>query len=171
MFTGNEDMEATALRKQGWSISAIARHLGRDRATIRNHLNGTRVAGERRRSAVDPFERVHPVSAGPLRLTTRHVWATALLRRGDRPRVTRSYQSFTRGLRRPRAAAALRGVQRGEGPGHHRDRAPSGRGDPVGLGRAARGPLGRRRPPAWSGRSRARASSAACSPSPRTSPI
>ena len=25
MFTGNEDMEATALREQGWSISAIAR--------------------------------------------------------------------------------------------------------------------------------------------------
>jgi hypothetical protein len=23
MFTGNEDMEATALREQGWSISAI----------------------------------------------------------------------------------------------------------------------------------------------------
>jgi len=31
MFTGNEDMEATALREQGWSISAIARHLGRNR--------------------------------------------------------------------------------------------------------------------------------------------
>jgi len=46
MFTGNEDVEATALREQGWSISAIARHLNRDRATIRNHLNGTRVAGE-----------------------------------------------------------------------------------------------------------------------------
>ena len=49
MFTGNEDMEATALREQGWSISAIARHLGRDRETVRSHLSGTRVAGERRR--------------------------------------------------------------------------------------------------------------------------
>ena len=43
MFTGNEDMEATALREQGWSISAIARHLGRDRKTVRDHLNCKRV--------------------------------------------------------------------------------------------------------------------------------
>jgi transposase len=60
MFTGNEDMEATALREQGWSISAIARHLGRDRKTIRAHLNGTRVAGERRRSVPDPFDEYVP---------------------------------------------------------------------------------------------------------------
>jgi IS30 family transposase len=39
-------METTALREQGWSNSAIARHLGHNRETIRNHLNGTRVAGE-----------------------------------------------------------------------------------------------------------------------------
>jgi len=31
-------VEAQALRAQGWSISAIARHLGRDRKTIRRYL-------------------------------------------------------------------------------------------------------------------------------------
>lgn len=31
MFTHGEDVEAHALRKRGWSYSAIARHLGRDR--------------------------------------------------------------------------------------------------------------------------------------------
>ena len=60
MFTGNEDMEASALRAQGWSISAIARHLGRNRETIRNHLNGTRVPGVRRRTEADPFEAFVP---------------------------------------------------------------------------------------------------------------
>jgi hypothetical protein len=47
MFTGKEDMEATALREQGWSISAITRHLGRSRETVRRHLDGKRTAGER----------------------------------------------------------------------------------------------------------------------------
>jgi len=60
MITGNEDMEATALREQGWSISAIARHLGIHRETVRNHLNGTRVAGVRRRAEPDPFEEFVP---------------------------------------------------------------------------------------------------------------
>ena len=53
MFTGKEDMEATALREQGWSISAIDRHLGRSRETVRRHLDWKRTAGERRRSEPD----------------------------------------------------------------------------------------------------------------------
>ena len=57
MFTGNEDMEATALREQGWSISAIARHLGRDRKTVRDHLNGD--PGGRRA----PARRTRPLRA------------------------------------------------------------------------------------------------------------
>jgi IS30 family transposase len=35
MLSLEEDVEAQALRDQGWTISAIARHLGRDRKTIR----------------------------------------------------------------------------------------------------------------------------------------
>ncbi len=35
MLTEEEDVEAHHLRNRGWSISAIARHLGRDRKTIR----------------------------------------------------------------------------------------------------------------------------------------
>ena len=46
MLTRGEDVEAHALRKRGWSISAIARHLGRDRKTVRSYLNGERVPGE-----------------------------------------------------------------------------------------------------------------------------
>jgi hypothetical protein len=35
MLTQGEDVEADALKKRGWSTSAIARHLGRDRGTVR----------------------------------------------------------------------------------------------------------------------------------------
>ena len=35
MITREEDIDAHALHRQGWTISAIARHLGRDRKTIR----------------------------------------------------------------------------------------------------------------------------------------
>ena len=45
MLTQGESVEAHALRKQGWTISAIARHLGRNRRTIRNYLNETTTPG------------------------------------------------------------------------------------------------------------------------------
>jgi hypothetical protein len=35
MLSVGEDVEADALSKRGWTISAIARHLGRDRKTAR----------------------------------------------------------------------------------------------------------------------------------------
>ncbi len=40
MLAREEDVEAQALRAQGWSISAIARHLGRDRKTVRAYVAG-----------------------------------------------------------------------------------------------------------------------------------
>lgn len=47
MLTQEEDVEASALYKQGWTISAIARHLGRDRKTVRAYVNGEREPGKR----------------------------------------------------------------------------------------------------------------------------
>ena len=44
-------MEVHALTRRGWSISAIARHLGRDRKTVRAHLLGERVPGQRAAAA------------------------------------------------------------------------------------------------------------------------
>lgn len=99
MFTGNEDMEATALRERGWSISAIARHLGRNRETIRNHLNGTRIAGERRCSEPNPFEEYIPYLRARF-ADDAHVWASALYDEVTALGFALSYQSFTRGLRR-----------------------------------------------------------------------
>jgi DNA-binding IclR family transcriptional regulator len=40
MLTWENDLELHALRKRGWSISAIARHTGHDRKTVRKYLAG-----------------------------------------------------------------------------------------------------------------------------------
>ncbi|MFX0538366.1 terminase gpP N-terminus-related DNA-binding protein [Ornithinimicrobium sp. Y1847] len=56
MLSREEDIDAHALARQGWTISAIARHLGRDRKTIRAYLRGDRVAGVRKPAGEDPFE-------------------------------------------------------------------------------------------------------------------
>jgi predicted transcriptional regulator len=48
MLTADEAAQARAMSERGRTISVIARHLGRDRRTIRDHLNGTREPGIRR---------------------------------------------------------------------------------------------------------------------------
>lgn len=48
MLTEREYRDVCALRGQGWSVSAIARHLGRDRKTVRSYLAGDRTVGVRR---------------------------------------------------------------------------------------------------------------------------
>ena len=77
MLTQGEDVEAHALRERGWSISAIARHLGRDRKTVRGYLSGARQPGVRRSSAPDPLAVVEDYIR--LRFADDcHVWASAL---------------------------------------------------------------------------------------------
>jgi predicted transcriptional regulator len=45
MLTREDDVDAHALHRRGWTISAIARHLGHDRKTIRAYLHGDQVPG------------------------------------------------------------------------------------------------------------------------------
>ena len=40
MLTQGDDVEVHALAGRGWSISAIARHLGRDHKTVRAYVRG-----------------------------------------------------------------------------------------------------------------------------------
>jgi transposase len=94
MFTGEEDMQATALKAKGWSISAIARHLEHDRATIRRYLSGERVAGERKREEPDPFEQYVPYLRARL-AEDPHLWATTLYDEAIELGFELSYQSFT----------------------------------------------------------------------------
>jgi transposase len=108
MLTWEEDVEAAALRAQGWSISAIARHLGRDRKTIRAYLDGERTPGQRRSSRADPFAPFADYVAARLS-EDQHVWATALYDEVVALGYAGSYPSFTRALRtrglRPRCEA------------------------------------------------------------------
>jgi transposase len=98
MLTWENDVEATALRGQGWTISAIARHLGHDRKTIRDYLEGKRTPGVRAGSRLDPFEEFAEYAR--IRLSDDpHLWATALFDEVVALGYRGSYPSFTRGLR------------------------------------------------------------------------
>lgn len=98
MLTREEDVDAHALRRQGWTISAIARHLGRDRKTIRAYLNGERVP-EKRRQGMDAF--VPFLDYCRQRLADDpHLWSTTLFDEVKSLGYQGGYSTFTRGLRR-----------------------------------------------------------------------
>ena len=67
MLTQGESVEAHALRKRGWSVSAIARHLKRDRKTVRAYLEGTREPGKRKALGTGPVRAVRRVLRDPVR--------------------------------------------------------------------------------------------------------
>jgi len=97
MITPEEDVEAHALRERGWSITAIANHLGRDRKTIRAYLSGERAPGARK-PAPDPLAEF----VGYVRARFAddpHIPATTLYDELAGLGFDRSYQSFTRMVR------------------------------------------------------------------------
>jgi transposase len=55
MLTQEDDVEIHALARRGWSVSAIARHTGRDRKTIARYLAGQGPSRERAPSCLEPF--------------------------------------------------------------------------------------------------------------------
>ena len=144
MLTQGEDMEAQALASQGWSISAIARHLDRDRKTIRAYLRGDRQPGVRARTAPDPLAPFAAYLAARF-AEDPHLWATALFDEVVPLGYELSYPSFARQLRlaglRPHCEPCAGVPGRDTIEIEH----PAGRGDPVGLGRAAEGAVGRHR--------------------------
>jgi transposase len=97
LLSREDVVEIVALRRRGWSVSAIARHTGRDRKTIRAWLT----QGERRRraralSVLEPFRAYveRRFADDP------HLDATVLLRELRPLGFDRSYQTLTRELRR-----------------------------------------------------------------------
>ena len=98
MLAQEEYVEVHALRKRGWSISAIARHLGRDRKTVRAHLSGERIAGQRRPAEGDPFELMEPYVRQRL-AEDPHLWATALFDEAKKLGYGQSYVTFARKIR------------------------------------------------------------------------
>ncbi|HVV12076.1 IS21 family transposase [Amycolatopsis sp.] len=99
MLSLEEDVEAQALRDQGWSISAIARHLGRDRKTIRSYLSGEREPGRRKPAGPDPFEPFVAYCRARL-ADDPHLWASTLLDEIAELGYRGGYSTFTRALRR-----------------------------------------------------------------------
>ena len=57
MLTEEDDVEIHALARRGWSVSAIARHTGRDRKTIAKYLAGKGPSGSRRRVVLSRIAR------------------------------------------------------------------------------------------------------------------
>lgn len=99
MLTEEEYVEATALHRRGWSISAIARHLGRDRKTIRAYLRGERSPGRRRAVVPDHFALFVPYVQARLEEDP-HLWGSALYDEVLSLGYPRSYVTFVRELRR-----------------------------------------------------------------------
>ena len=98
MLTQEDDVDAHALRKRGWSISAIARHLGHDRKTIRVYLNGDRVAGVRAPAGASGFD-VYAEYCRERLLEDPHLWAMTLFDEIVALGFVQSYPTFTRQLR------------------------------------------------------------------------
>ena len=93
-------MEIHALKNQGWTISAIARHVGRDRKTVRAYLNADREVGVRANEVADPFDRVESYVRQRL-FEDRHLRATVLFVEVQAlpGGYGRAYQTFTRQIR------------------------------------------------------------------------
>jgi transposase len=110
MLTQEEDVEVHALRGRGWSVSAIARHTGRDRKTVRACLARSAAAErERAPSVLEPFREYLEARLGD----DPHVLASVLHRELAGLGFERSYQTLTRELRRlglrPRCECCRRG--------------------------------------------------------------
>ncbi len=108
MLTREDDININALHQQGWTISAIARHTGRDRKTVRAYLTRTRSPGVRERPDGDPFDRFVDYVTARL-AEDPHLWALTLFDELQPLGFTGSYPTLTRQIRtrglRPRCLA------------------------------------------------------------------
>jgi len=92
------DVEVHALRARGWTISAISRHVGADRKTVRAYLDGVRTPGVRVSTAPDVFGSYESYCA--IRLTDDpHLWAVTLWEEIRELGYDGGYSTFTRALR------------------------------------------------------------------------
>jgi transposase len=96
MLTQENDVEIHALAARGWNQSAISRHTGRDRKTVRKFLSGEQVVRERAASCLEPWRGY---------ITARfvddpHLPAVTLLDELTAAGFDRSYPTVVRELRR-----------------------------------------------------------------------
>ncbi len=96
MLTEEDDVEIHALRRRGWNLSAIARHTGRDRKTVRRHLAGEGPSRDRPPSCLEPFRAYLKARFED----DAHALGTALYAELKGLGFERSYPTFVRELRR-----------------------------------------------------------------------
>ncbi|RFA17836.1 Mu transposase domain-containing protein [Subtercola boreus] len=98
MLTEEDDVDIHALKRQGMTITEIARRTDHDRKTIRAYLAGDRAPGVRNRVGPDLFEKfIDYVTA---RLTEDpHLWAMTLMDELTPLGFTGSYPTLTRQVR------------------------------------------------------------------------
>lgn len=96
MLSREDEVEIVALHRRGWSISAIARHTGRDRKTVRAWLAGERARRPRPVSSLASYR----AYVGKRFEDDPHLDATVLHRELVGLGFERSYPTLTRELRR-----------------------------------------------------------------------
>ena len=98
-------MDIHALRRQGWTITAIAHHVGSDRKTVRDYLTGKREPGVRKRAG-DPFAPFLEYLSARL-VEDPHLWGITLFDELEALGFTAWYQTLTpRSLRWPKSGLA-----------------------------------------------------------------
>jgi transposase len=98
MLSEEDDVDIHALRRQGMTISEIARRTDHDRKTIRAYLSGQRTPGVRQRAVPDVFDGF--VSYVTARLVEDpHLWVITLLDELRPLGYAGSYPSLTRQIR------------------------------------------------------------------------
>ena len=112
MLTWEDDVEVHALRKRGWSISAIARHTGHDRKTVRKYLDGEQKPGVRARPSPDPFDPFVDYVTARL-VEDPHLWARTLFDELEEPGVRAVVSEPDPQHPRPESAAGVRGLPHG----------------------------------------------------------
>lgn len=98
MLSEEDDVDIHALRRQGMTISEIARRTNHDRKTVRAYLAGDRVPGQRQRTDPDPFDGFVDYVAARLR-DDPHLWAMTLFDELQPLGFPLSYPSLTRQIR------------------------------------------------------------------------
>jgi hypothetical protein len=132
VLTRGDDVEVRALRKRGWSISAIARHTGHDRKTVRSYLAGEQKLGVRAQPSPDRFAPFIDYVSARL-VEDPHLWARTLFDELEGLGFGLSYQSLTRNIRqgnlRPDCEACRSVTQRPNAIiAHRRETKPNGTG-------------------------------------------
>jgi transposase len=98
MLSEEADVDIHALKRQGMTISEIARRTHHDRKTIRAYLSGQRTPGVRQRAAPDSFDGFVDYVAARF-VEDPHLWAVTLRDELEPLGYQGSYQTLTRQIR------------------------------------------------------------------------